>query len=822
MAVSKASPRIASVFTQPAGVAEDVGGVVARPALATLVAMALASAAGLLWEITLTRLASVILSYHYAFVAVSLAIGGLGLGAAVVYALPSHLGRRMAAPGMQATSVAFLLVAVLTPVVAAQGALISLILLALLPFLTLGVAVAALFRTYAATSGWLYGADLVGAGFGAALSVPALDLGGPFGTLFVLAVGAALAGLLLVGHPSSSFAEPDLAGGGREQRDPTPHSGSRAGYILAPVLVAIALLALVVQVARAPLGIDYAALHNAPPDKTIVQVLHNPALGAHVVSTRWDAFARTDVVATAADPSQRDVFVDGGAGTFMVQWNGDIHTQASHLNDLETLPLLLGPRANVLVVGAGGGIDVVRALVAGAHHVTAVELNQATVDAVRAAGAYNGNILDRPGVTTIVDDGRHYLAQTHQKYDTILLNLVYSGAAEGTSHALAESYIFTTEAFQSYLAHLTPNGRIGIISHQGLEGSRAFFTGLEALHRDGLSYRDALAHSTLLMTNNSTPETRPTLTIISKSPLTGSQVRTLRTRANQGLNLQPIWVPFFFTGAFTQMEQGTLSLAQFLQGEDYNVGPTDDNQPFFFDLNPGLPDGLAAALWWAGFLIAAIISVVFFLREGPDEKEARRNGADVRLRGGIWMLGLFFALLGVGFMCVEVPLIQRFILILGEPVLALTVILATLLIAGGLGSMLGMRLFARLGALPIAPLLVALIILIAAVVLPALQSFLLDLGSGGSVVGSILVLIPLGFALGLPFPLGLRLATRVLPGDVALFWSLNALFSVFGSIIAAVIAVQVGFGMVLAAGAICYVLAAGIMRLMVTSARPLA
>src|SRR5207245_3074387 len=133
----------------------------------------------------------------------------------------------------------------------------------------------------------------------------------------------------------------------------------------------------------------------------------------------------------------------------------------------------------------------------------------ATVAAVRAARAYNGNILDRPEVTTIVDDGRHFLAHSRARYDTILLNLVYSGIAEGTSNALAESYIFTTQAFRLYLDHLTPRGRIGVISHQALEGLRAFTTGVEVLHAQGYSYPNAMSRASVLMTDKQTPETRP-------------------------------------------------------------------------------------------------------------------------------------------------------------------------------------------------------------------------------------------------------------------------------------------------------------------------
>ena len=471
-----------------------------QPALRLLAAMALLSAVGLVWEIDLTRFASVLLSYHYAFVAVSLAISGAGTGAALLYALPEPLARRLAGPLSLASAAAFLLVALLLPSLAAQGTVAALVALALLPFLTLGGAVAALFRAQPGQASWLYGADLAGAGGGALGAIAGLDIVGPFGMLLVAATLAALAGLALGPHPlaTTRFGRARPLGG---------------------FLFSGSVLALVVQLVAGPLAIDYARLVGAPPDKTIVPVLRDASQHARVIDTRWDAFARTDVVATT-DQSRRLVFTDGGAGSYMVAWNGNPASQQGLRTDLESLPMLLGPHDRVLVIGAGGGIDVLRALATGARQVTAVELNGATVAAMRDERNYNGNILDYPGVTTVVDDGRHFLGHSPQRYDVILLNLVYSGVAQGTSNALAESYIFTTEAFRLYLDHLLPKGRIAVISHQALEGTRAFLTGLAALHGQGYSYADALTRAAVLMTNNNTPESRPTLTLFQQSPFT--------------------------------------------------------------------------------------------------------------------------------------------------------------------------------------------------------------------------------------------------------------------------------------------------------------
>jgi len=837
-----------------------------RLAMRTLVAVALLSATGLAWEIVLTRLASVLLAYHYAFVAVSLAVSGLGLGAALVYALPGRAARQAAVAGALAGAIVFPLLALSLPAIAADGSLVVLLTLALLPFVALGVAFAAVFRARSQVATLLYGADLVGAALGAGGVILGLDFVGPFGVLFALGIACALAALLLssprepsppnplsltVGeggqhHPLPSptaeqaftVAPSPTPAGKQRHRSPSPahrERGLGGEGLLAALLLCAGIVGLLVQALFSPLGIDYAQLRNAPPDKTIVPVLRDPAQHARVIDTRWDAFARTDVVATS-DPSRRFVFTDGGAGTYMVRWDGNLASPdlIPLLNDLETAPLLIRPATsassgrlgNVLVIGAGGGIDVLRALAAGAQHVTAVELNAATVAAVRAVRAYNGNILDRPDVTTVVDDGRHFLARTHDHYDAILLNLVYSGAAQGQGNALAESYIFTTQAFQEYLAHLSPGGRIGVIGHQGLEGLRAFTTGIEALHQNGLSYPRAMRRAALVMTNNNTPQSRPSLMLLQNAPFTRQEADDLQTRVD-ALGLQRLYVPFLFQGGFDTLAVGTQSLGDLLHGSDYAIGPTDDDHPFFFDLSFGLPDGLSAALWYACLVALGLIALVFFLREGPDEAaDGQRSPVDsmdptFRPRGSVWALGLTVALLGVGFMCVEVPLVQRAILVLGDPVRALTVILVALLLGGGVGSLLVGRILPRVAGrgLPLAPLAVAALVVATLAALPAAQSLLLAQGAAGATVGAGLLLLPLGLALGMPFPLTLRLASAVLPGDIALFWSVNALFSVVGSVLAAAIAVQVGFGAVLLIGALCYGLVAATLALYVALGR---
>lgn len=773
----------------------------------TFLAVSLLSATGLSWEIILTRLASATLAYHYAFVAVSLAVGGLGLGAALICASSTRSPMRVAAWCAAGAGAIFLLApALLSPLVTSSG-LGGLILLAVPIFLALGASLTAVFRAMPATAPAIYAGDLIGAGAGSIGIIVLLNVAGPFPSLFILAGAAATAAWLL--HRQSGS---DRESGDEVESVETSPRPSRLPALLV-VLLVVSLGGIAAQARWGAFGFDYRQMTSAPSDKTIVPVLRNPSNHARIIDTRWDAFARTDVVSTA-DPTQRLIFTDGGAGTYMQRWNGRLRSQAALRSDLESLPFLLGSHRNVLVIGAGGGIDVVRALVAGARHVTAVDWNGAAVAAVRNERAYNGNVLDRPNVRTVVDDARHFLARDSHRYDTILLNLVYTGAAQGTANALAENYLFTTQAFQVYLKHLTPRGRVGIISHQALEGFRAFTTGLEALHHRGLTYPEAMERAALLMTNNQTPEARPTLSVVQVAPFDDPELRYLRARGNGDLNLYPLYVPSYFQGSFGGLVHGTETLDQFLQGGSYNVGPTTDDRPFFYDLNPGLPQGLDLAIRYAFLLLLGAIALAVFFGWPRIRRDPSRS---------VWTLGLYMALTGTGFMCLEIPLIQQFILVLGEPTLALAVVLATLLIAGSVGSLVAPRLLDRSMPPLVAPLAVGVVAAGMRIILPQVQGSLLTMTSTQAVICTVLLLFPIGFLLGMPFPLGLRLAAQIAPDSIALFWTISAGFSMLGSVLAAYVALQLGFAVVLLLGVGLYGLGAVTLYLVaVRTVNPLA
>jgi hypothetical protein len=374
----------------------------------------------------------------------------------------------------------------------------------------------------------------------------------------------------------------------------------------------------------------------------------------------------------------------------------------------------------------------------------------------------------------------------------IYLNLVYAQAPTPSSSALSESYIFTIQAFQSYWNHLSPNGRLAIVAHQGLEGTRALISAIKALNLEGLSAGTALKHAALLMYNSEDPNQSTSVMILQKSPLTDQQIGTL-IQAGQYFGMQTLFLPRAYEALFRGLTSDEITVDQFLVQKDYNLFPTTDDRPFFFNLNPGLPQPLKILLVCVGGIL--LLYLLFI------------GGA--RVRPSVWQL-LFFGALGLGYILIEVPLIQRTLLLVGNPTLAMVAVLAALLLSGGLGSLFSSRWSMDTLWKQVAwtAFLVSGFSLALAYGQPFLIQSLSKLSLGLRLLISVLLLIPLGFVMGIPFANGLRLVGRRNESAVPYLWGWNAVTSVAGSALAASLAIWSGFRSGMLVGAACYSLAA--------------
>jgi SAM-dependent methyltransferase len=740
--------------------------------------ISVASAISLALEVLLTRLFSLLFEYHYVFVATSLAICGLGLGAAWGAWLLAHRSVSLLRPGriMIAVAIALALDSLLFSLLPWAGAVYVQALLALPPFVLIGLLVSTLFAARPSESARLYASDLLGAAVGTVAVLLLIMWSGVFTAIAWLGLLAALLGLLLANT-----------------------SGDRpAVRVAAPAVALIALLVIAGQLFNLP-RFDASAIGGAPPDKTMLRVLQDPTQQGHIAETVWGPFARLDLVDTS-DPDTKLLFTDAGAGSYMIRFDGDLSKVADLKTAPDYLPFTLGVPTDTLVLGAGAGKDVVLSLLGGSQHITAVELNPEVIDLTRRYASFNGNILDRPGVQTVVADGRSYVEQSNQKYDLIYMNLVYSQAAGHENSPLAESYVFTEEALRSYWQHLKPGGRIGIVTHNGFEGSRALLTAIAALQDEGLLLRQALDRVLLYQAPSDDPNASTSVLLVTRSALDETQLSDQVSQADT-LGMRGMYVPVLFELALKDLVKGNAGIYDFARNGDYNLVPSTDDQPYFYQLTWGLPDAVKLLLILTGaiVLVYAIVTARVYRQRPQAGIRQMRVGA----------LASYFAILGAAYMLVMIPLVQRFYLLMGNPTLALVVTLEGLLVGAGLGSLIGSRIHGRL----VTPVTIALTILVALLVAEALfypqfSNNLLQAPLFARIAAILLLTLPLGLLIGLPFPSGLRIAGQWLPRSVPAMWGLNAISAVFGSVLASAIAMTIGFEAVLLTAAGMYALAA--------------
>ena len=723
----------------------------------------LLSAASLAFEVALTHLFSLVFQYHYAFLAISCAILGLGVGAILRYRLPAD-GKIQdwLSPAAGLVALVMSLAVILFSVLGfAPGIMIQAITGAL-PFVAVGFFSACVYTAYHKKAAWLYAFDLGGAAAGLLGILLLLNWMSATSASFVLCILAAAASLLYARLP-------------------------RKRPVLPIIALGVAVLSLVFNLTTHFFDLPLTTLNSIPPDKTMFRLLADPTSGSKLLRSAWSSFARVDLI-SSSDPNQEYIFTNGGAGSYMLHFDGDLSTVQSLTQELEYLPFYQFKTDKTLILGAGAGKDVIQALLAGSQHITAVEINPAMVALTRQYADFNGGIFDYPGVQTVVADARNFIERSSDTYDMIYLNLVYAQAPTPGSNALSEAYIFTTQAFQSYWQHLTPDGRLGIIAHQGLEGTRALITALKVLELDGISVKDALQHTALMMYNGSDPNQNATIMVLQKSPLSLAQVR-LFEQASLTLNLQPLFLPGSYEALLESLTSGSMTLDDYIAKQDYNLFPTNDESPFFFNLNPGLPKPLVTLLITTAIAIVSYLLLMMTSRNRP----------------GTWHL-VFFGGLGLGYILLEVPLIQRTLLLVGSPTLAMVVVLATLLLGGGIGSFLSSRwetdrLWQKLS---LTALLVTLLAVLLAFFQPGLEVALEHLSIGSGIFLGSLLLVPLGLLMGVPFANGLRLAGIHKQNFLAYLWGWNGITSVAGSALAAGIAIWIDYraGMLLGAG--CY------------------
>ncbi|MBI4537438.1 MAG: class I SAM-dependent methyltransferase [candidate division NC10 bacterium] len=742
----------------------------------------------LAFEIALTRLFAAVLAYHFVFAAVSMGLLGLGVGGILLAWLPRQADGRavLRQLGMFALGEAGSLVLALAFFLRYPEGdrLLPFALAALPPFLFAGLFLSLALRRYAAMGSRVYFADMTGAAAGTLVAVLLLQAFGPPATVLLLAGVVTLAAAICLRS-----------------------AGSRQTAALAA-----ALGLLVVGVAagkpQAPwLTMELAGKRST--SKHLLSLLAEADIRVRLVATTWDAYARTDVVDLGeGDDAKRVIFTDGGAAAVMPRFRQTGADLEGVIADIGVLPFLQGSKDRVLVIGPGGGQDVLLALLAGAREITAVEVNPAAVRAVDRFADYNGGLYRYRNVKVVVGEGRNYVRRSHERYDLIYLPLVMTKAAEAVGYSLVENYVFTLEAFRDYLAHLLPGGRLVIKAHDTMDLTRAFLTALAVQQRQGQSPKEAVRRLLVFQENPLLPGdpggVMYPLLIFREAPYSPREAEEAFTQA-VAAGMFPLFVPGVHDalgfGALVQDEQ---SLQAFTAAFPARITPTTDDSPFFYEFSRPLP----SLLRW---LLAGVVALLLLVTGVAGKVEGRRLRARTR-----WGSVAYFGALGGAFMLVEIPVLQRSIFALGFPTLAFSVVLFALLLGAGIGSYLSA--WVDDAGLERAVTRASLLAGLLAATWLAIGPGLLEQWAGGGLLSRSLVamglLLPLGAAMGAPFPLGIRLLRRAgRTAAVPWMWAVNGVVSVAASVGAVAVAIVAGFSWAMALGAILYAAAAGLARL---------
>lgn len=802
-----------------------------RPSLRVPLAIALVSAGTLALEVSLARIFAFSLWQHFASLVISLAL--LGFGASGTFLTWTAGGRWGDARRLWTLGLAFGLTAIggyclsqqipLDPYLLvwepeqALG-LLGFYLTLGVPFFAAGLLVGGALRDHPEQAPLLYGANLLGAAAGCLVAIAAPPrIGGPG----MIPLSAAF------GFLAAAVAGP------RSPRWKSPAAG----------LLAVGALLLAGHGDRLPLRLSaYKALSLA---------LRAP--GARILQTGWSALSRVDVFESPAFrhapglsfqfpgrlPAQVGLTVDGDGPSALTRFAGDPDSLAFTDYLTSALPFHLRPAPRVLVVGPGGGADVLAAIYHRSRAVTAVELDPLVVRTVREDFAdYTGGLYRRPDVRVLVGDGRSYVRRTSERFDIIQISLLDSLAAAAAGLLSGrEATLYTVEAFRDFARRLAPGGVLSItrwLRSPPRDSIRAFAIAARALEADGiaepgrhLAFIRGWATGTILLR---------------RDPFSPADLAAIRRFSDQrGFDL--VYLPDLEASErnrFNRLREPLYAILAaalldparrpaLFASYPFDITAVTDDRPFFFDTLKlrRLPEllrtvgrGSLPLLEWGSLVgVAALVQAAVLgglLILVPLGRLPKRPGVS---RAAVLV---YFGGLGIGFMLIELTLLQRFVLFLGHPIYALSMILFSILALAGAGSLLAGR-PAVDRRLPGPALAVAGLALAYAALLPPLLSLLTPLPATGRLLTTPFLIAPLALGMGIPFPAGMR-ALRNPPdrlgddsspagrrGDrsalIGWGWGINGCASVVGALVAPLAAASWGFTSVLILAAGCYTVA---------------
>jgi hypothetical protein len=786
----------------------------------------LVSAGAIGYELLLMRALSIVQWHHFAYMIISLALLGYGASGTFIALFKPQLEAHFRA-AFATSALLFSLTMVLCFALgqrvpfnalemvwdSKQVAYLALMYLVFfVPFFFAACCIGLAFTCRRLDIGRIYFFDLTGAGMGAVLVIGLLFVLIPQNALLILMTLPLIASLLM-SLPSSAR---------------TPLVAAQAVW----------LALLVSGIPQNQLGLrvsDYKGLSQALQvvDSRVLSVLSSPLGLITVVESPTVPVRHAPGLSFSTHhipPSQLAVFTDADGMTAITRFDGELDS-LGYLGDITAaLPYALLEKPDVLVLGAGGGGDVLLALYHGASSIDAVELNSQMTGLVKETYAdFAGFVYDDPRVSVHRKEARGFVAQSNARYDLIHIGLLDSFGASGAGvQSLNESYIYTVQAINDYLRIMAPGGLLAITRWLKLpprDSVKLVATAIDALASMGVAepgQRLALIRSwntsTLLVKNGKfTREDVASIREFARS-------RSFDTawypgiRAADANRFNVLDTPYLFEGTTALLSE---QAAAYVERYKFYIAPATDNRPYYFHFFKWgtLPEvialrklGGAGLIEW-GYLIliatllqAVIAGIVLILL--PLVRISRNWSAGFGAR-----MGAYFLLLGFAFLFIEMAFIQKFILFLSHPLYSVAVVLSAFLVFAGLGSAWSERLARQCRSRGHSPIIlvaggIVMFALLYAFLLPFVFQHFIGHSDLVKIFLSVSLIAPLAVAMGMPFPLGLRRVADTAPDFIPWAWGINGYASVTSAVLATLLAIEFGFTFVILFALVLYAVAA--------------
>lgn len=772
------------------------------------------SMATLMFEILLTRILSATIGYHFAFLIVSVAMFGLTIGGICVYLFPRYLTQNYLRRSIVLSALGFSLLIVLTalvylfllPIVNKSSCLPALMagiyLVTCGPFIFSGICICATLTKFSGQISKLYAANFLGSAIGCILLIITLNIYGGYATAGVAALLASIGAFFFA-----------LDGPSKKLKYAATTLTSLLGVLL----------------------VFYTFF--ATNDFSSFRSVRNKWRGKNVLYEKWNSYSLIRVkgrpeipvypesraLSSAYQINQKvrvlDMDIDAMAGTRLYAFKDDERSLDFLKYHITNIAHYLRPDASVMVIGVGGGKDILSALVFSQKSVLGIEMNKDILNALNVEfGDFTGHLDKNHKVNFVNDEARSYIARINDRFDIIQLSLTDTWAATAAgAFVLSENLLYTVEAWKTFLQHLTPNGILTL--------SRWYFE-----DSPGEAYRlVSLASTSLLQLGVKNPQAHIALVknlydgarfgmgtiIVSREPFSSQDLNILE-KVSRDMKFDIVLSPRYCADSiFADIVSGERIKTVAERLPINIIAPTDDS-PFFFNMlqlknvfnrrayEQGLNNFNIKAVSMLGVLLIVVVLLTALCILVPLMLTARKEA----LRGSLPIF-LFFGSIGLGFMFIEISQMQRLILFLGHPVYSLSVVLFTLLLSGGLGSYLT----ARINDLNLKASAIRLlfVLLFGLIIFEIFTRYVLNTYQAATtpvrLILTVIILFPLGLFMGMPFPLGVKLVSRKREVLMPWLWGINGSASVCASVFAVAIALSWSISTAFWAGFLCYLIA---------------